>query len=177
MTNSANLVNITGRLTRNPVFFPNKDGSQKVKATIAVQDNFRSGADKTRKSQFIAVEQFLPVKMGTGAWANVTKGSQVQILGHLESNNYEKDGKMVYGGLILAVDSVSYLETKAETEARRNAQAAETPAAPEAAAPAAAPEAPEADTKPAKRTRAKKGKPAEAAPAPMEDKSEMPFGN
>lgn len=173
MTNSANLVNITGRLTRNPVFFQNNDGSQKVKATIAVQDNFRSGADKTRKSQFIAVEQFLPVKLGTGAWANVTKGSQVQILGHLESNNYEKDGKMVYGGLILAVDSVSYLETKAETETRRNAQAAAAAPAPEAAEPA-----PEAAPAPkAKRTRSKKSKPAEAAPAPMEDKSEMPFGN
>ena len=173
MTNSANLVNITGRLTRNPVFFQNNDGSQKVKATIAVQDNFRSGADKTRKSQFIAVEQFLPAKLGTGAWANVTKGSQVQILGHLESNNYEKDGKMVYGGLILAVDSVSYLETKAETEARRNAQAAAAAPAPEAAEPA-----PEAAPAPkAKRTRSKKSKPAEAAPAPMEDKSEMPFGN
>ena len=173
MTNPANIVSITGRLTREPVFFANKDGSQKVKATIAVQDNFRSGPDKKRDSQFIAVEQFLPATLGKGAWANVTKGSQVQILGHLESNNYEKDGKMVYGGLILAVDSVSYLETKAETEARRNAQAAAAAPAPEAAEPA-----PEAAPAPkAKRTRSKKSKPAEAAPAPMEDKSEMPFGN
>ena len=36
MTNPANIVSITGRLTREPVFFANKDGSQKVKATIAV---------------------------------------------------------------------------------------------------------------------------------------------
>lgn len=134
MTNPANIVSITGRLTREPVFFANKDGSQKVKATIAVQDNFRSGPDKKRDSQFIAVEQFLPATLGKGAWANVTKGSQIQALAHLESNTYEKDGETVYGGIIVVVDSVNYLETKAETEARRNANAAAP--APAAAAPA-----------------------------------------
>lgn len=144
MTNAANIVSITGRLTRDPQFFNNADGSMKVKATIAVQDNFKSGPDKKRQSQFIPVEQFLSVNMGKGAWANVTKGSQLQVLAHLESNNYEKNGETVYG-LIVAVDSVNYLETRAETAARRAANAgAQAPAAGDGAAPAApAPDAAE----------------------------------
>ncbi len=121
MMNPANIVSITGRLVRDPVIFENKDGSRKVKATIAVQDDFKSGPDKKRQSQFIAVEQFMSVKMGD-PWAGVVKGSRVQLLAHLESNVYEKDGETVYG-MKVVVDSVNYLETRAETDARRAANA------------------------------------------------------
>ena len=81
-----------------------------------------------------AANRSLTATLGKGAWANVTKGSQIQALAHLESNTYEKDGETVSGGIIVVVDSVNYLETKAETEARRNANAAAP--APAAAAPA-----------------------------------------
>ena len=123
MTNPANTLNLTGRIAREPVFFKNSDGSQKVKATIAVQDNFKSGPDKTRKTQFLPIEQFLSAAMGQGAWANITKGSHIQLIGHVEANIYEKDNKTVYGGVNLIVDSITYLETKAKTDARRKANA------------------------------------------------------
>lgn len=122
MTNAANIVSITGRLVRDPVFFEHKDGSKRVKATIAVQDSFRSGPDKKRQSQFIAVEQFLNARHGKGSWANICKGSQIQLMGHLETNIYQKDGETVYG-MTVAVDSVNYLETRAQTAFRRAANA------------------------------------------------------
>ena len=143
MTNPANTLILTGRIAREPAFFKNSDGSQKVKVTLAVQDNFKSGPDKTRKTQFLPMEQFLSAAMGQGAWANVTTGSLIQVLAHVESNNYEKDGKTVYGGINIVVDSVNYLETKAKTEARRkNNEEPETPenATPAEPAPQAAPE-------------------------------------
>ena len=124
MTNAANSGILTGRLSREPVFFPNHDGSMKVKTTIAVQDNFKSGPDKKRESQFLPIEQFLPASMGKGAWANVTKGSLISAAYHCEANVYEKDGKTVYGGVNLVVDNVTYLETKATTAARVAANAA-----------------------------------------------------
>jgi len=123
VANVANIVSLTGRLVRDPVFFYHKDGSRKARATIAVQDNFKSGANKKRQSQFITVEQFLPAQIGMGPWGNVTKGSQIQILGHLESNIYEKDGETIYGGILVVVDYVNYLESRAETAARRAANA------------------------------------------------------
>lgn len=123
MTNPSNTLNLTGRIAREPVFFKNSDGSQKVKVTLAVQDNFKSGPDKKRKTQFLPVEQYLSAAIGQGAWANVTTGSYVQVLAHVEANNYEKDGETVYGGVNIIVDSVNYLETKAKTEARRKAHA------------------------------------------------------
>ncbi len=122
MLNAANIVSITGRLVRDPVIFEHKDGSRKVKATIAVQNSFKSGPDKKRQSQFIAVEHFIPVWMGYNPWNNVVKGSPIQISAHLESNNYEKDGEMVYG-MIVVVDNINYLESWARTAVRRAANA------------------------------------------------------
>jgi len=101
------------------VFYDNKDGSKKVYARVAVKDDIRPDT-----CQFIHVEQYLAAGLGEGPWKNLCKGCRAQFLGHLESGTYRrKDGEVV-GRAVVVVDSINYLETKAQGAARRAANAA-----------------------------------------------------
>ncbi len=124
MTNTANFASITGRLVRTPKIFRQEDGSRLVKATIAVQDNFKSGPDKKRQCQFVDVEHPLAPWMGAGPWADACKGVKIQVMGHIRPCKSKKDGKVGYGGIMVVVDNMNYLESKAQVAARRAVQAA-----------------------------------------------------
>ena len=60
MLNMSNFGMGEGRITKKPVMMANKDGSKKAFVTLAVQDNFASGTDKERKTQFLNLEGFVP---------------------------------------------------------------------------------------------------------------------
>ncbi len=118
MKNIRNYGIVTGRLTRDPVFYENRDGSRKVKFTVAAQNHFTNG-EGNRDSQFIPLEAFVPAKhQNNGPYDYLDKGDLVSCSYSVQNNNYQdKNGEMVYG-LVLLVDSIALLESKTSKEAR-----------------------------------------------------------
>lgn len=116
-----NNFHVLGRLTQNPSVFMNKDGSEKIRFTVAVKNNYKS-RNNERDSQFIPVEVFrnavLVVKSGLGVYANIHEGDLVACSGQIRNNNYtDKDGNKHFD-IILQVDDIELLESKAVTDAR-----------------------------------------------------------
>lgn len=139
MANPHNLGTLTGRVAQDIREFPNGDGSKVLLLTLAVDNNFASGADRKVKTQFIPVRAFLGKTLeGRGSWDRVGKGDLISLATRISCEPYTKDGQTVYPAPTIEADGFpQFLEPKAVTEARaaRNATAA-----PETAAPAAAPE-------------------------------------
>lgn len=123
MRNMRNFGIVTGRLTKDPDFHDNRDGSRKIRFTIAAQNQF-ADKDGKRGSQFIPLEAFIPAKQnGNGVYGYLEQGDLVSCSYTLQNNNYkDKNGEMVYG-IVQLVDSVTLLETKASKEARLAARA------------------------------------------------------
>lgn len=147
--NTRNFGIVTGRLAADPVVFDNKDGSKKVKVKLAVQDNFKSGADQTKKTKFVELDAFINADRaanGLGVYGMMHKGDQVTLQYTLDPNSYEKDGQTVYVTNLL-IQNVDLLESKAVTDARaaKNAAEAAAPAAPAAGATGVADDAPFAE--------------------------------
>ena len=115
---------VTGRLTRDPDFHDNRDGSRKVRFTVAAQNHF-TDKDGKRGSLFIPLDAFLSyMQEGIGVYGYLELGDLVTCSFTILNNNYkDKNGNMVYG-LSLLVDTVTLLETKAAKEARLAAKAA-----------------------------------------------------
>lgn len=121
--NMRNIGFAEGRLVRNPQEFANKDGSRKVKFTLAVQDNFKSkGTDgkAAKNSQFIQFEAFINKdRTGDTVYNLMHEGDMVGIQYSVRTNNYEgPDGKPVYSQVLVA-ENVDLKETKATVAARQ----------------------------------------------------------
>lgn len=125
--NPLNNTVLTGRLVSDVKVFPNSDGSQKVRFTLAVKQNFKSGPDKKYGTSMIPVEAFLSKEnvavRGLGVYGNIHEGDLVTIGASIDSNNYEKNGAMVYG-LVVRIESIQMLEGKAVTQKRQAEKAA-----------------------------------------------------
>lgn len=134
--NPDNLVNLTGRIETKDMaagIFKNNDGSRKMRFTLAVQDGYQKKDGSTGK-QDIPVEAFIPASQVKtddtgvetyGIYSTLRTGDLVNVMAHLESNNYEKDGKMVYGGIIVRVDYIKHREPKAVSANRETKKSAE----------------------------------------------------
>lgn len=138
MTNIDNFVSLTGRIeTKNleAGIMKNSDGSRKMRFTLAVQDNYRK-KDGSQSKQDIPVEAFIPKEMvkvedgveTLGIYSTLRTGDNISIMGHVEDNNYMKDGKMVYGGILIRIDSLKHRESKSVADARAAQKAAAAPA-------------------------------------------------
>ena len=126
---------VIGRPTKAPVVFTNKDGSRKVMLSVAVQDNY-TGKDGKKNTQFVNLEGFVRAdKQGNGVYDVIHEGDLIGVEFSVRSNNYEKNGEMVYSQ-VLFIEGIDLLEGKAVTDARQ-ARKAEAAAA---EAPAPAPE-------------------------------------
>lgn len=130
MINMRNFGIVEGRLVREPQVFANKDGSRKVKFTIAAQDNFKSkDADgkPVKNSQFIQLEAFINKDhTGETVYDLMHKGDMIGAQYSVRSNNYTNDkGETIYCQILVA-ESIDLKETKATVAAR--AAKAETPA-------------------------------------------------
>lgn len=136
MFNIDNNTNLIGRIESRDLskgLFKNKDGSRKMCFTLAVQDNYR-GADGQYGKQDIPVEAFIPKNMvkvdeatgeeNYGIYSTLRTGDLIAVSARLMSNNYEKDGKMVYDGIVVRIDQVKHLETRTASEARAQQKAA-----------------------------------------------------
>lgn len=127
--NMDNNVSLTGRIETQDLskgLFKNQDGSRKMRFTLAVQDNFTK-RDGSASKQDIPVEAFIPASQvkvdengveNYGVYSTLRTGDLVSVAAHIEDNTYEKDGKTVYGGVIVRVDSIRHREPKSVADAR-----------------------------------------------------------
>jgi len=94
-----------------------------AKAVLTAISNTRRanrGAGETREEESTAIQWLLWGKQAENAAEYLSKGSHVNIVGRLRNNNYDKDGETVYGMAFTAED-IDYLDTRADSEARRGA--------------------------------------------------------
>jgi len=89
-----------------------------AKAVLTAISNTRRGSGDSREEESTAIQWTLWGKQAENAAEYLGKGSHVNIVGRLRNNNYEKDGETVYG-MAFTADEVDYLESRAESEARR----------------------------------------------------------
>jgi single stranded DNA-binding protein len=79
----------------------------------------RRGSGEAREEESTAIQWTLWGKQAENAAEYLGKGSHVNIVGRLRNNNYEKDGETVYG-MAFTAEEIDYLDSRAESEARRN---------------------------------------------------------
>ena len=128
MMNLSNYGMCEGRVTKKPVMMENKDGSKKAFVTLAVQDNFASGADKERKTQFLNLEGFVPKDRKASVYEKLEVGDKVAIQYRVETPSYEKDGQTIYK-TALVIENIQFKESMAEKTARQARHAADAAAA------------------------------------------------
>lgn len=127
--NMHNFVILQGRTTDD--FKVSKVGENgkytKVRGTLAVMDNYKSGADNKKATQFIPFEKLVDSEKfdaGKTVYNRIGKGDKISIQASLKNNNYkDKDGNMVYG-LAVVAEEITLEESKAVTDARRAKEAA-----------------------------------------------------
>jgi len=91
-----------------------------AKATINVVSNARRSSGEEDEATFI--QWTLWGRQAENAAEYLTKGSHVNVVGRLKNNNYQDgQGNDVYG-FDFVCEEIDYLDTKAESEARRARQ-------------------------------------------------------
>jgi single stranded DNA-binding protein len=98
-------------------FVNGRDGKV-AKAMLTAISNTRRGSGDSREEESTAIQWTLWGKQAENAAEYLGKGSHVNIVGRLRNNNYEKDGEEVYG-MAFTAEEVDYLDSRAESEARR----------------------------------------------------------
>ena len=89
-----------------------------AKAVLTAISNTRRGSGEAREEESTAIQWTLWGKQAENAAEYLGKGSHVNIVGRLRNNNYEKDGETVYG-MAFTAEEIDYLDSRAESEARR----------------------------------------------------------
>ena len=93
-----------------------------AKAVLTAISNTRRasrGEGDSREEESSAIQWTLWGKQAENAAEFLGKGSHVNIVGRLRNNNYEKDGETVYG-MAFTAEEIDYLDSRAESEARRH---------------------------------------------------------
>jgi single stranded DNA-binding protein len=98
--------------------FVNGREGKVAKATLTAISNIRRGSGDERAEESTAVQWTLWGRQAENAAEYLGKGSHVNIVGRLRNNNYEKDGETVYG-MAFTAEEIDYLDSRAESEARR----------------------------------------------------------
>ncbi len=118
--------------------FVNGREGKVAKAVLTAISNTRRGSGEARDEESTAIQWTLWGKQAENAAAYLGKGSHVNIVGRLRNNNYERDGEEIFS-LAFTAEEIDYLDSRAESEARRargnDGAPAQSPAQP---APAAA---------------------------------------
>jgi single stranded DNA-binding protein len=98
--------------------FVNGREGRVAKAVLTAISNTRRGSGEAREEESTAIQWTLWGKQAENAAEYLGKGSHVNIVGRLRNNNYEKDGEEVFA-LAFTAEEVDYLDSRAESEARR----------------------------------------------------------
>lgn len=91
MSNLNNFGSVTGNLTSDPRVRENRDGSKTVFVTVAANDNFKSGPDKSYGTQFVELERWLKPSDDLGVFGLMRKGALWSIGYSVRSDNYVGD--------------------------------------------------------------------------------------
>jgi len=97
-----------------------RDG-EVAKGTVTIISNTRRGSGDDRAEEATAIQWTLWGGQAENAAAYLGKGSRVNVVGRLRNNNYDKDGGTVYG-FQFTCEELDYLDSKAESEARKGRQ-------------------------------------------------------
>ena len=101
-------------------FVNGREGKIAKAVLTAISNTRRAGRDggDAREEESTAIQWTLWGKQAENAAEYLGKGSHVNIVGRLRNNNYEKDGETVYG-MAFTAEEIDYLDSRAESEARR----------------------------------------------------------
>ena len=95
-----------------------RDG-EVAKGVVTIISNTKRGSGDDRTEEATAIQWTLWGLQAENAAAYLGKGSRVNVVGRLRNNNYtDGDGRDVYG-FGFTVEELDYLDSKAESEARR----------------------------------------------------------
>jgi len=100
-------------------FVDGRDGRVAKGTLTAISNSWRSSGD-AREEQPTSIQWTLWGAQAENAAAYLERGSHVNVVGRLRNNNYGRDGVTVYGFSFM-VDEIDYLDTRAESDARRAA--------------------------------------------------------
>jgi single stranded DNA-binding protein len=89
-----------------------------ARAVLTAISNNRRGSGDTRNEEATAIQWTLWGAQAENAARYLGKGSHVNIIGRVRNHRYEKDGETVHT-LSFTADEVDYLDSRAESEARR----------------------------------------------------------
>ena len=93
-----------------------------AKGTLIAISNARRGSGEEREDEPTAIQWTLWGKQAENAAEYLAKGSHVNIVGRVRNNNYPAaDGGTVYA-LAFTCDEIDFLDSRAESEARKSRQ-------------------------------------------------------
>lgn len=117
--NTRNFGSLTGRLARDPKVFSNQDGSKKVSFTIMADRAFKNRNGEV-DSDAIQVEVFIrkETDFASTPYANIHKGDLVQVETTLRQNTYTDAQGTTHYGIVVRVESISFLEPRSVTQNR-----------------------------------------------------------
>ena len=121
MMNLNNYGVLTGRLAKDVFVFDNKDGSRKVKLTLAVQNNYRN-AEGIHEAQFIPVEAFIPSGKTLGAYDYMHKGDKITVQYVVKATHYTDVSSNEIYAVVLQIENVRLDETRTNTETKTTTQ-------------------------------------------------------
>ena len=94
-----------------------------AKGSVTIISNTRRGSGDERAEEATAIHWTLWGKQAENAAEYLGKGSRVNVVGRLQNNNYtDAEGREVYG-MTFTCEELDYLDSKAESDARRERQA------------------------------------------------------
>ena len=106
-----------------------RDG-EVTKATVIAISNSRKGSGDNREDEPTAIQWTLWGKLAENAGQYLGKGSHVNVTGRLRNNHYlDAKGNTVFG-FSFTVEEIDYLDSRAESEARRARQEEQAPEPP-----------------------------------------------
>ncbi len=134
-----------------------------AKATLTAISNSRRGTGDDREDQATAIQWTLWGKQAENAAQYLGAGSHVNVVGRLRNNHYKDANGQTVFGFSFTCEEIDYLDSKAESEARRARQGGEDEPS----------ESPPATTaKPAAQTN---GRSRRASKAAANDEDNVPF--
>ena len=106
-------------------FVNGREGKTPKAVLTAISNTRRANrvAGEPREEEATAIQWTLWGKQAENAAAYLGKGSHVNIVGRLRNNNFEQDGETVYG-MAFTAEEIDYLDSRAESEARRSGEQA-----------------------------------------------------
>lgn len=123
-----NSVAVTGRLTQDPELRETKNGTPLMSLRIVVNDPVKNAEGQwDQKPNFINVTLFGPSAENLSK--TLVKGSRIAVDGRLSWREWTTDQGVRGQAVDVVAQNVHYLDTKAETEARRERNSSPEPVA------------------------------------------------